>query len=64
MIMKRHKFLYDENFLFEHTALKWLLQFKNPEKKIARWIKRLQTYDFEVVYRKCTQHENYDALSR
>ncbi|CAK1602205.1 unnamed protein product [Parnassius mnemosyne] len=30
----------------DHAALKWLLQFKNPEGQVARWIKLLQEYDF------------------
>ncbi|CAF4847904.1 unnamed protein product [Pieris macdunnoughi] len=30
----------------DHAALKWLLQFKNPEGQVARWIEQLQEYDF------------------
>ncbi|GBN44541.1 Transposon Ty3-G Gag-Pol polyprotein [Araneus ventricosus] len=32
--------------------------------KLARWIQRLQEYDFEIQHRKRTSHGNADALSR
>ncbi|GBN34978.1 Retrovirus-related Pol polyprotein from transposon gypsy [Araneus ventricosus] len=35
-----------------------------PEGQIARWIQRLQEYDFEIQHRKGTSHGNADALSR
>ncbi|GBM32997.1 Transposon Ty3-I Gag-Pol polyprotein [Araneus ventricosus] len=35
-----------------------------PEGQIARWIQRLQEYDFEIQNRKGTSHGNADALSR
>ena len=61
-----HKYLYGQRFLLrtDHAALKWLLQFKNPEGQIARWIERLQNYDFETEHRKGIHHKNADALSR
>ena len=31
---------------------------------MARWIERLQQYDFEVIYRKGEVHKNADGLSR
>ena len=39
-----YKYLYGRKFLLrtDHAALKWLLQFKNPEGQVARWIGRLQ----------------------
>ncbi|GBM39863.1 hypothetical protein AVEN_45816-1 [Araneus ventricosus] len=39
----------------------WMLE---PEGQIARWIQRLQEYDFEIQHRKGTSHGNTDALSR
>lgn len=61
-----HKYLYGSKFLIrtDHAALKWLLNFKNPEGQIARWIERLQTYDFEIQHRPGRNHLNADALSR
>jgi len=40
------------------------MSFKEPEGQMARWIEKLQEYDFEIKHcrgRKCT---NADALSR
>ena len=61
-----HKYLYGRKFLLrtDHAALRWLLNFKNPEEQIARWIERLQSYEFEIQHRKGEQHKNADALSR
>lgn len=61
-----HKYLYGQKFIVrtDHGALRWLLNFKNPEGQIARWIERLQAYDFEIVHRKGRTHSNADALSR
>ncbi|GBO45355.1 Retrovirus-related Pol polyprotein from transposon 297, partial [Araneus ventricosus] len=36
---------------------------REPEGQIARWIQRLQEYDFEIQHRKGTSHGNADALS-
>lgn len=61
-----YKYLYGRKFLLrtDHAALKWLLQFKNPEGQVARWIERLQEYDFDTEHRAGTSHKNADALSR
>lgn len=61
-----YKYLYGRRFLIrtDHAALKWLLQFKNPEGQVARWIERLQEYDFKIEHRAGTSHRNADALSR
>ena len=48
----------------DHAALKWLLSFRNPERQIARWIQRLQEYEFEIEHRSGRKHNNADALSR
>ena len=47
----------------DHSALQWLMSFKEPEGQLARWIEELQAYDFTVVHRPGTQHGNADALS-
>ncbi|GBN24594.1 Retrovirus-related Pol polyprotein from transposon 297, partial [Araneus ventricosus] len=61
-----HHYLYGQKFLLrtDHASLRWLLNFKEPEGQIARWIQRLQEYDFEIQHRKGTSHGNADALSR
>ncbi|GFU52772.1 retrovirus-related Pol polyprotein from transposon 412 [Trichonephila clavipes] len=61
-----HPYLYGRRFLLrtDHASLTWLLNFKNPEGQIARWIQRLQEYDEEILHRKRSAHGNADALSR
>lgn len=61
-----HKYLYGQQFQLrtDHAALRWLLQFKDPEGQLARWIERLQSYDFTIDHRKGGHHGNADALSR
>ena len=43
-----HKYPRGQRFLLrtDYSALRWLLQFKNSERQLARWIDHLQTYDF------------------
>ncbi|GFW03045.1 retrovirus-related Pol polyprotein from transposon 17.6 [Trichonephila clavipes] len=61
-----HPYLYGRRFLLRtvHASLTWLLNFKNSEGQIARWIQRLQEYDVEIRHRKGSAHGNVDALSR
>src|SRR3978361_115144 len=61
-----HKYLYGREFLVrtDHAALKWLLEMKNPEGQIARWMEKLQQYHFKVKHRPGRIHNNADALSR
>ncbi|GBN82991.1 Transposon Ty3-G Gag-Pol polyprotein [Araneus ventricosus] len=61
-----HHYLYGRKFLLrtDHASLRWLLNFKEPEGQIARWMQKLQEYDFEIQHRKGTSHGNADVLSR
>ncbi|GBM33653.1 Retrovirus-related Pol polyprotein from transposon 17.6 [Araneus ventricosus] len=61
-----HHYLYGRKFLLRahHASLRWLLNFREPEGQIARWIQRLQEYDFEIQHRKGTSDGNADALYR
>ena len=61
-----HHYLYGRRFRVrsDHASLQWLMRFKNPEEQTARWLQRMQEYDFEVVYRAGKNHVNADALSR
>lgn len=45
-----YKYLYGRRFLLrtDHASLKWLLNFRNPEGQVARWMEKLQEYDFEL----------------
>ena len=59
-------YLLGRNFLVrtDHHALKWLMSFKQPEGQVARWLERLQEYNFTVKHRPGLSHANVDALSR
>jgi len=61
-----HHYLYGRKFLVrtDHASLKWLLSFKDVEGQLARWMEKLQQYEFEVIYRKGKLHANADGLSR
>ena len=48
----------------DHSALQWLMNFKNPEGQIARCLEYLQTYDFDVCHRRRKSHVNADFLPR
>ncbi|GFU09824.1 retrovirus-related Pol polyprotein from transposon 412 [Nephila pilipes] len=55
-----HSYVYGRKFLLrtDHASLTWLLNFKNPEGHIARWIQKLQEYDFDIRHRKESLHGN------
>lgn len=61
-----HHYLFGTHFLIrtDHGALRWLLNFRNPEGQTARWIETLGTYDYEIQHRPGRVHGNADALSR
>jgi hypothetical protein len=61
-----HKYLYGQEFHLrkDHSALTWLLSFKNLEGQTARWVQRLQEYNFTSEHRQGRKHTNEDALSR
>ncbi|UYV74279.1 K02A2.6-like [Cordylochernes scorpioides] len=61
-----HRYLYGQDFLVrtDHAALIWLLQMKNPEGQVARWLEKLQQYHFQIRHRPGKRHHNADALSR
>lgn len=61
-----HHYLYGKDFLVrtDHGALTWLLNFKNPEGLVARWLEVVQTYNFKIEHQPGKQHGNSDGLSR
>ena len=61
-----HHYIYGRHFLVrsDHGALRWLLNFKNPEGQIARWFEILAAYDFEIEHRAGHSHANADAMSQ
>ena len=48
----------------DHSALQWLMSFREPEGQVARCLEELQPYDFTVVQRAGARHSNADAMSR
>ena len=48
----------------DHGALTWLRNFKSPEGQLARWLEKLQEYQFTIIHRPGLKHSNADALSR
>lgn len=61
-----HHYLCGRKFLVrtDHISLRWLMSFRNLEGQLARWLERLQQYDFEIVHRAGKSHGNADGLSR
>ena len=55
----------DKNFLIrtDHSALQWLVSFRNIQDQLARWFQKLQQYVFNVVHHAGKNHQNADALS-
>ena len=48
----------------DHSAIRWVMSFKEPENQMARWIEILSQFDFSVVHRPGSKHGNADFLSR
>ena len=60
----RH-YLYGQKFRIrtDHASLVWLRNFKDAEGMLARWISKLETYDYKLEHRSGVKHTNADALS-
>lgn len=48
----------------DHGSLRWLLNFKNPEQQLARWLEVCATFNLTLEHRPGKQHQNADGLSR
>ena len=49
----------------DHSALKWLMSFKDPQGQVARWIEFLSTYNLEIHHRPCDIiHSNRATIYR
>ena len=48
----------------DHHSLKYLQKFKVQNGQMARWLDFLQSFDFEIIYRKGDKNGNADAMSR
>ena len=61
-----HHYLYGQKFLIrtDHASLRWLISLRNLEGRLARWLERIQQYNFEILHQKGASHGNTDGLSR
>jgi hypothetical protein len=61
-----HAYIYGQRFklITDHSALKHLFNTTTPTGRTARWIMKLQIYDFETIHRAGKRHSNVDSLSR
>ena len=59
-------YLYGVHFkvFTDHSAVRWLMQLKEPSGRLARWALLLQQYDFDIIHRAGHGNGNADALSR
>lgn len=48
----------------DHSALKWLMSFKDAQGQAARCIEFLSTYDLDIRHSPGAKHCNADSLSR
>lgn len=48
----------------DHAPLLWLFRQQNLTGRLARWVMKLQQYDFEMVFKKGRENVVADALSR
>ena len=47
----------------DHKALQWFRNINQPNGKLARWILKLEQYDYTVVHKPSTMMSHVDALS-
>ena len=61
-----HHYLLGQQFTLrtDHGSLTWLKICKHLKGQLARWLKRLEEYNFTVVHGPGRKHCNADALSR
>ena len=48
----------------DHGSLAWLLNFKEPQGQLARWMEYIYQFNFHITHRAGSKHGNADALSR
>ena len=68
MVFTKHfrPYLLGREFILrtDHGSLTWLQSFKEPEEQLARWLEKLQEFNFTIVHRPGKSHRNADALSQ
>ena len=48
----------------DHSSLRWLQQFKDPDGQVYRWLEQLSKFNFDIEHRKGAKHTNADYMSR
>lgn len=48
----------------DHSSLQWLMNFRNLNGQLARWLEELSQYRMNIYHRPGHKHQNADALSR
>ena len=48
----------------DHASLRWLMNFKQLDGQLARWLEYLSRFIFKIAHRKGQDHGNADSLSR
>ena len=48
----------------DHGALRWLLNFRDIQGQMARWLQVIAEYDLTIIHRAGRSHANADSLSR
>ena len=59
-------YLYGRKFTVrtDHSSIQWLLNFKEPEGQLARWMETLSEYQTDIQHRPGKKHGNADGLFR
>ena len=59
-------YIHEQSVIFrvDHNPLAQLKKMPDPTHHRARWINKLEMFNYEIVYRPEKQHLNADALSR
>lgn len=55
---------YNFKIITDHYSLIWLYSLKEPKGRLARWIMKLQSYNFEITHRPGKENLLADSLSR
>ena len=48
----------------DHKSLKWIMNLRNNEGQLTRWLEELSQYNMSIQHRPGNKHINADALSR
>ena len=66
MVQHFRHYLWGRRFLLrtDHSSLRWLRNYNDADGMLARWLAKLQMYDFQIEHRPGKLHGNADGLSR